>query len=1017
MIKVSNALRAGIDKNFREERLTGLIILKDGSSITFGVEDIVQDSTGLTSVLGGDSIEFGAIIVREFAISIYSDKDRYLFSNGKLTVSYGLKVNGEWEEIRLGVFDIVEAERNGKIVKIIAYSPLKKLDHPWDNVAIGGTPYELLDYICDKRGIELGQTKAEIETFINSTDRVHFQNDMNLRTFRDCIRAVAQLLGAFVDTDPEGRMVLKRFGKTPVHTIKPKGRYSSNISDYIVRHNLLKVHGKSEIFIASNPDITPALAMELSDAPMWKAGLPARLQLRCDNLFYELSQIEYTPCNLSVVGDISLECGDMVTIDTGKGELINTLIMAITWNFRGKMSVESKGSNPHFVITKPKSEEMLNDISKRIEQDKLIFYEMTNSGDLKIGSGTEIEVGTITFTTTDVTTIMFLAEGLVNSTATGSILEEIIVKDSTGKNVQIMGADHNPLSFGLSKAKLEVFYYLNDILIDYKPVDELIKGEHIVNLFYSIKDMEANKVNKFKVKMKSTGGEVTIPRGKFKSIIVGQGLAATIAWDGTLEVKETFEPWDLSAGLVISDLTETVTVSQQIPRGLSITDVISNLELKGLAFPPSDLTDRVLTSNVITKQTLFASMLSKWSYNSKALEVVDSKIKFRTSWEMEGVIDSTFSGEGAVYKIPIELNDIATVTSLTITNPNGITTETDSAVDGMDVIRNNSNSDEGVDSFQAPAWLKWNGVPVDTIYVSSNSYIGLGQDAEMIKVNRTDAANYYVYKKEADEYVKIRWVGYSKYNETSEAYSLIYDVYLWKNEDISIAFRNIPTSYDTGDKIVGNTSFNMDKASPFIHFKKLPEGYEVNYTPTILLDTAKYLLRRGPSIYKLAEGQLVVVDGEYNGNLFNVHGMTTSEMGDLSSLTAGGDFEVLLRIEGENLKTPSANIIGTATAPQVIKTNDYDMSHSSILGVEKAQAAASPGVLYAVSFDSGATFKVRNNNEWVNIVEDSSGMTADVLTAITQAEWGEVTTEKFSYKLVLPTIDDYFDNLIMDYLN
>lgn len=87
----------------------------------------------------------------------------------------------------------------------------------------------------------------------------------------------------------------------------------------------------------------------------------------------------------------------------------------------------------------------------------------------------------------------------------------------------------------------------------------------------------------------------------------------------------------------------------------------------------------------------------------------------------------------------------------------------------MEIIRNNSKQDDGVDKIAGVDWFKFNGKACDFMYVSGNSYIGFGIDTGHLKVCNRDGAMYYLYRQEATLYgfykfLKIRWEGYTRKN-------------------------------------------------------------------------------------------------------------------------------------------------------------------------------------------------------------------------------------------------------------
>lgn len=59
--------------------------------------------------------------------------------------------------------------------------------------------------------------------------------------------------------------------------------------------------------------------------------------------------------------------------------------------------------------------------------------------------------------------------------------------------------------------------------------------------------------------------------------------------------------------------------------------------------------------------------------------------------------------------------------------------------DNMTFIRNNSLNDDGTDVVDGVDWFQYNGKAASKLYVSGNSWIGIGENSEQLKIVRRDA--------------------------------------------------------------------------------------------------------------------------------------------------------------------------------------------------------------------------------------------------------------------------------------
>ena len=104
--------------------------------------------------------------------------------------------------------------------------------------------------------------------------------------------------------------------------------------------------------------------------------------------------------------------------------------------------------------------------------------------------------------------------------------------------------------------------------------------------------------------------------------------------------------------------------------------------------------------------------------------------------------------------------------------------------------------------------------------------------------------------------------------------------------------------------------------------------------------------------------------------------------------------------------------------PQVLYPENIDMSDSTILGIEKVTADCSDEVLFAVSFDDGASWWSCINAVWAKLSEEKSGMSKAALEAISVDSWAEkATTGQLKYRFIVSGADGFVRSIITDYLN
>lgn len=136
--------------------------------------------------------------------------------------------------------------------------------------------------------------------------------------------------------------------------------------------------------------------------------------------------------------------------------------------------------------------------------------------------------------------------------------------------------------------------------------------------------------------------------------------------------------------------------------------------------------------------------------------------------------------------------------------------------EGMDVLRNNAAQDDGVDTVTGVDWFSFNGTVVSKLYVSGNSFVGFNTNTEHLKVCRRDAKMYYLYRQEGtvgnNKFLKIRWQGFGAYNQTSAAYALQWELFLFDDGGIFLNLVKVPSQsgyLGTSSLTVGSKTYTL----------------------------------------------------------------------------------------------------------------------------------------------------------------------------------------------------------------
>ena len=102
---------------------------------------------------------------------------------------------------------------------------------------------------------------------------------------------------------------------------------------------------------------------------------------------------------------------------------------------------------------------------------------------------------------------------------------------------------------------------------------------------------------------------------------------------------------------------------------------------------------------------------------------------------------------------------------------------------------------------------------------------------------------------------------------------------------------------------------------------------------------------------------------------------------------------------------------------QTVYSKNTQMIDSTILGIEKVEIEADDMTLFAFSFDAGQTWKAYIENVWVNLSEETSGMSRETVEAIGTDAWA-IANEQMQYMVRFTLIEGgYCKRIIIHYIN
>lgn len=306
-----------------------------------------------------------------------------------------------------------------------------------------------------------------------------------------------------------------------------------------------------------------------------------------------------------------------------------------------------------------------------------------------------------------------------------------------------------------------------------------------------------------------------------------------------------------------------------------------------------------------------------------------------------------------------------------------------------------------------PAFVKYKGTSVSTIYANGDSYMSFGGSIQDFRFNMRDTAMYNLWKEEGTylgtySFFRIRWGGMSNYNSYGGPYAQTFDLIIFDTGDVMLYAVDIPTSYYSGTFSLNFVSYNAPTTdNRYVSFYAQEDGtYTIEYAPIEFgsASITKYLVRDSGKLYTVTDGALVEIQGTLNADLFNTSGADDIPDGTLLiGLTVP---EVLCWTDADELPKLTATVQGMPRGSHDVVSDNIPLDRGNIYGITSVEATASDNATYLLSFDGGAWMKY-NDGKWS---ASDVGMTTAELVAVPVNAWSSMVNSA-KYMQLKATLD------------
>lgn len=662
MYNVSDLYRKTLETGVLKNRVAGKITLKNGNEITVDDSNIVSGSLSIDNkCVNNNDFSLGSVYVGQLSMTIYGGSiNRYSLYDGKVELSYFLTLtDGTEEEIPLGVYFITEPVKTRKLVNLKCYDAMNKLDISIEEDSFG-TAFELLTLACNKANIELANTQEELAEMCNGEMQLSLEVS-RIQTYRDFVSYCASVLGGFATINRFGKLEIKQFSSESNLTIPASRRIDATVHDYETFFNSIYARFIAEEnfypYTEEDKERPEGLLLDMGDIPIVQ-GTQTYKKIILHNIFEEVEKIRYTPSEFSVTPDVSIDLGDLLTLENANytSESVVSLVTSISWTYHKEHKIVSNGSDALYEAVADRNSKQLADMEAQLASKNLVVKTYTNAADFTLNSSDQ-NIIRLSWSAFEKTTAIFGATIPVEMSLDGNLIltyqNGMENKGSVTKYLSRGKHFVTITNYVPSETNERISWRVN-ARVEYFESDSRKHDAKII----SILDYINNGGTYTEKAVDTSVPSAKIAQEEIKAFVFAQGLNATIAWDGTLDLTDDVSTINLVNNLkVLTNITEKIITNFKPPEQSGLTDTVGLIDLTNNLVVMA-VNDYPFVEDVHEKQTVAF-------VQNDCTESTESVIaQLKTEYHYEG--QNTAIDEGQLNILKIMTSDKQEIESLVI---------------------------------------------------------------------------------------------------------------------------------------------------------------------------------------------------------------------------------------------------------------------------------------------------------------------------------------------------------------
>lgn len=641
MYAVSEKFKNALKSPNRKSRIAGTLTTSKQVKYQINDSNIIKNSLYVTNqIVNNNKLCFGAVYAAECGFIINSDIDRYSLFGATVKLYFTLKLeDGTEESLPLGVFTVDTAERVGSRIKITAIDNMNKFDIDVSE-DINDSLYELLKYISNKCGVELAQSKEEIEALhINATSQAYTIQRSKINTYRDALAYLCMIICANATIDNMGRLKLVQYTNTSADSNDRSTRLNNcNFSDYETTFKGVKARffaNENYYTYDAIEEDANGLILDFGDIPI-VGGTAKTKNDTIDAILQTVKQISYIPSTLYIASNPAYELGDMITCRdiNNTDNAVNTYVMAYKYSYREKETINCYGENPLLQNIKSKNDRQLDSIENQINTKDLIIVNATNVKAITINQDLKNIVNLKYSALADCRPIcLFTIPFTINldGYVEFSLYDGLIDLETTYKGYYEVG-EH-----------FATFVYLDDLKENQRRnLVVNVKCYADINSAVRVQDARLKAIENGwslivagapaeleDIVVDTTDPTLTIKEQGIKAIVYMQGLDGGQGnWDGTLEFTESFNDIAIFENIGVETFNINLNASTQIPIPISIAEAFGDIAINDVV-SVENFTENIDFSYIINSY-YFDSTNGEYS---KFIKIDNSIYMFKTEYK------------------------------------------------------------------------------------------------------------------------------------------------------------------------------------------------------------------------------------------------------------------------------------------------------------------------------------------------------------------------------------------------